>query len=46
MRSLGWAYFSKEDYAKAAECFTFATKVNYYNPSTWFTLGCCYIRLN
>ena len=45
MRSLGWVYFNKEDFIRAAECFTYANQVNYYNPNTWFTLGCCYIRL-
>ena len=45
MRSLGWVYFNKNEFEKAAECFTFATQVNYYNPNTWFTLGCCYIRM-
>lgn len=46
MRSLGWVFFNKDDFKKAAECFTFATQVNYYNPNTWFTLGCCYLRMD
>ena len=45
-RSLGWHYFSKNEFEKAAESFSKATQAGYYHPNTWFTLGCCYMRMN
>ena len=44
MRSLGWNYFNKKDTVMAADCFQKATKASYYNPNTWFTLGCCHMQ--
>lgn len=46
MRALGWYYFGLNQFEKAAESFQNATQASYYHPSTWFTLGCCYMRFN
>lgn len=43
-RSLGWYYYSNNDFEKAAESFTKATQASFYHPSTWYTLGCCYMK--
>lgn len=44
-RSIGWHYYGEKDFEKAAIAFKKATSVNYYNPNTWFTLGCCYMNI-
>lgn len=45
-RSIGWHYFRRREFEKAAEAFSLATKANHYHPNTWFTLGCSYMQVH
>ncbi|EST08763.1 Tetratricopeptide TPR2 [Kalmanozyma brasiliensis GHG001] len=44
-RSLGGVYFTKQDFAQAAQWLKRALKINPLFTRSWFILGCCYMRL-
>ncbi|KAL5373275.1 hypothetical protein DPSP01_012847 [Paraphaeosphaeria sporulosa] len=44
-RSLGQRYFSRKEYAEAAEAYELSLKTNSLNHPAWFALGCAYLEL-
>jgi tetratricopeptide (TPR) repeat protein len=35
-----------KDYARAIKAYSKALKINSYNATAWFTMGCAQMRLN
>ena len=44
MRSLGMMRFQRGQLDESIECLRLALDINKLYPSTWYTLGCCYVK--
>lgn len=45
MRSLGGMYFERGQNDECISCLTKALNINKLHPSSWYTLGCAYIKI-
>lgn len=44
MRSLGMMRFQRGQLDESIQCLKLALDINKLYPSTWYTLGCCYVK--
>jgi len=44
-RSEARFYFNRNNFEKAIECYKDALQINTYHASSWFTLGCAYLKV-